>query len=69
MPETIRESAEDLQPVYGIPVTAFQETWKFVPQIKLMLSEDLADVEEGYTPCYGEISVRLIGEISETLPK
>ncbi len=67
VPEAIRDIAEDLQPVYGITVTTFQETCKFVPEIKLMLSEDFADGEKGYAPCYGEISVRLIGETSETL--
>lgn len=54
-------------PYYGIPVSSFQESRKFQPQIKLYFQEDLEDVEPGYPPVTGEIGFRLMGYTSETL--
>lgn len=48
-------------PYYGIPVSSFQESRKFQPQIKLFFREDLEDVEPGYPPVEGEITFRLMG--------
>lgn len=48
-------------PYYGIPVSSFQESRKFMPQIKLVFREDLEDVEPGYPPVEGEITFRLMG--------
>lgn len=54
-------------PYYGIPVSSFQESRKFQPQIKLYFQEDLEDVEPGYPPVSGEIGFRLMGYTSDTL--
>lgn len=60
--------AQDLQaPIYGIPVTAFQETWQFTPQVKLYFSEDTSNVEEGFRPIRGEITYRLVGSSGQNL--
>lgn len=54
-------------PFYGIPVSSFQESRKFRPQVSLYFLEDLADVEPGYSPVAGEINVRLMDHTSETI--
>lgn len=54
-------------PYYGVPVSGFQESRKFQPQIKLYFREDLEDVEPGYRPVEGEISFRLMNHSSETI--
>jgi hypothetical protein len=54
-------------PYYGIPVSSFQESRKFQPQIKLYFREDLEDVEPGYPPVAGEIGFRLMGYNTESL--
>jgi hypothetical protein len=54
-------------PYYGIPVSSFQESRRFRPQIKLFFLEDLEDVEPGYPPVTGEISFRLMSHTSETI--
>ena len=53
-------------PYYGIPVSSFQESRKFMPQIKLYFREDLEDVEPGYPPVEGEITFRLMGSADIT---
>ncbi|MBE9155385.1 hypothetical protein IQ265_00795 [Nodosilinea sp. LEGE 06152] len=53
-------------PYYGIPVTSFQESRKFQPQIKLFFQEDLEDVDPDYCPIAGEIGFRLMGSASIT---
>lgn len=53
-------------PYYGIPVSSFQESRKFMPQIKLVFREDLEDVEPGYPPVEGEITFRLMGSADIT---
>nr|WP_290226309.1 hypothetical protein [Trichocoleus desertorum] len=60
--------ASNLHPaIYGIPVTSFQESVKFLPQIRLYFSEDLAQVEDDFEPVEAEISFRLVGQTSTTL--
>lgn len=54
-------------PYYGIPVSSFQESRKFRPQVTLFFMEDLADVEPGYSPVTGEISFRLMDYTTETI--
>lgn len=61
------QSAALQTPVYGIPIPSFQEARKFRPQIQLYFKEDLRDIEPGYAPVTGEISVRLMNESSSTL--
>ena len=56
-------------PVYGIPISTFQQSWKFLPQVMLFFSEDVSDVEAGYDPVTAEISFRLVNESSTTITK
>ncbi|MBD2425261.1 hypothetical protein [Phormidium sp. FACHB-1136] len=64
--EHIRSQAYRV-PYYGIPVSSFQESRKFRPQVALFFQEDLADVEPGYPPVTGEISFRLMDHTTETI--
>jgi hypothetical protein len=60
--------AADFQtPIYGIPITGFQEARKFAPQIQLYFVEDVQDVEQGYSPVTGQITFRLMDQTSDTL--
>jgi hypothetical protein len=62
--------AQDLQqPFYGIPLDDVHSSRKFKPQVTLYFREDLADVEEGFRPVWGEISFRLMDEDSDTITK
>ena len=62
------ENAERFKtPVYGIPITAFQASRKFKPQVVLFFQEDHQDVEPGYSPVTGEISFRIMNEESSTI--
>lgn len=54
-------------PYYGIPVSSFQESRRFRPQIMLYFQEDLGDVDPGYAPVTGEISFRLMSHTSSTI--
>lgn len=64
----ILRKAQDLQiPVYGIPITEFQETVEFRPQIRLYFLQDLDSVPEGDSPTTAEISFRLMNETSATI--
>lgn len=64
----IYRKAQDLQPpVYGIPTTAFQESFKFKPQIFMYFQEPEDDVEPGYRPIKGEIRFRIMNEETETI--
>lgn len=54
-------------PYYGIPVSSFQESRKFQPQIKLYFQEDFEDVEPGYHPIRGEITFRLMNYTTQTI--
>lgn len=65
----LRRAADMQTPIYGIPLPDLQASRKFKPQITLKFREDLADVEEGYEPVWGEISFRLMNEESNTITK
>jgi hypothetical protein len=54
-------------PYYGIPVSSFQESRKFRPQIHLYFQEDAADVDPDYAPVAGEISFRLMDVTTESI--
>lgn len=54
-------------PIYGIPVSSYQESFVFKPQINLLFQEDYRDVEISYQPVRGEISFRLMHESQESL--
>ncbi len=64
--ERIRRQTFDM-PYFGIPVTSFNETRKFKPQIMLYFQEDLQDVEPGYSPVTGEVSFRLMNYDSSSI--
>lgn len=55
------------QPFYGVPIASYQESRAFKPQIQLSFIEDAQDVEDGYAPVTGEISIRLMSEEPETM--
>lgn len=55
------------QPFYGIPVSSFQESRKFKPQISLYFQEDIGDIAPGYAPVTGEISFRLMNHTSSSI--
>ncbi len=61
------EAAALQTPVYGVPITGFQEARKFKPQIQLYFQEDNQDVEHGYAPVTAEISFRLMNEREDTI--
>lgn len=64
---SLRKAADLQAPIYGVPVTSYQESRKFHPQIQLYFQEDVNDVEQGYSPVTGELSFRLMQESAETL--
>lgn len=64
----VLRKASDLHPaIYGIPVTAFQESNVFFPQIRLFFLEDSSQVENTYSPVEAEVTFRLINETRETI--
>lgn len=54
-------------PYYGVPVSSFQESRRFKPQIKLYFLEDFNDVEPGYKAVAGEITIRLMDHTSSSI--
>lgn len=64
---TFGRLASTQTPVYGMPVTEYQQQVTFRPQVKLIFYEDLQDVETGYRPIEGEITFRLTNQTSETI--
>lgn len=65
----LRKARDLMPPIYGMPVTTFQDNYLFTPQIRLYFKENSEDVEAGYSPVEGEITFRLINETSETIKK
>lgn len=63
--ERIRKSKFEF-PWIGFPAAEYSAGRKFKPQIFLYFQEDLGDVEPGYEPVTGQISVRLMGYESNT---
>lgn len=64
--------AQALQrPVYGIPVSEVQESWKFKPQVKLYFLEpfDNETHSNGLPQAEGEITFRLINKTPETITR
>lgn len=56
----------DNRGLYTIPVTTFQDTWTFHPQIKLFFDQQKHETRDGFPRVTGEISYRVMGETSET---
>ncbi|PSB20552.1 hypothetical protein C7B65_06505 [Phormidesmis priestleyi ULC007] len=63
----LRKAADLQAPIYGIPVTTFQDSVKFLPQVRLFFLEDSSQVEEGYSPVEAEITFRVMNETSESM--
>ena len=64
---TLRGSSS-LQPaIYGIPVQEFEASTKYLPQIKLFFLEDFQDVDAGYQPVQGEVTLRVSGNAGANL--
>jgi hypothetical protein len=59
---------QDFHPaIFGIPSTSFQETTRYYPQIHLYFEEKYQEADVGYKPLRSQVSLRLIGETTETL--
>ncbi|NET46200.1 hypothetical protein [Okeania sp. SIO2B3] len=53
--------------VYGIPVTTYQERFRFLPQILLYFLEDSEDLDPNFGAVDGTISFRIMGETYKTI--
>jgi hypothetical protein len=62
-----RKMRDNFEPYYGVPIATFDSEIKYKPQITCFFLEDPNDVELGYRPVEGELSIRLINETSKTL--
>lgn len=62
----LRKASDMHPPLYTTPVSTYQESIKFAPQVVLYFKEDLSDVDTGYAPIEAEISFRLVNESSQT---
>jgi hypothetical protein len=63
----LRKAADLQAPIYGIPVSTFQDSTKFFPQVRLFFLEDSSEVEHGYSPVEADVSFRLMHETAETI--
>jgi len=60
--------AQDFHPaIYGIPVAHYQESFKFLPQVRLYFSEAPNEIDFDYEPLRAEITFRLMGETSSSI--
>lgn len=66
----ILRKAQDFHPaIFGIPATSFQETTKYHPQIHLYFEEKYSEADPGYKQLRSQVSLRLMGETTDTLTK
>ncbi len=58
-------------PIYGVPVSVTQSTFKFIPQVKLYFKESQVSeqVRQGFPPVVGEIAFRLTNKTSATITR
>lgn len=62
--------AQDLQaPIYGIPMTEYDELLKYRPNITLYFREDALDTDPDFHPLRTQISFRLVDETETTISK
>lgn len=54
-------------PIYGMPSIAFQELFRFKPQVRLLFLEDQSLVDDGYEAVKAEISFRIMSETETTM--
>jgi hypothetical protein len=62
-----RKMRDNFEPYYGIPVSAFDSEVKYKPQVTCFFLEDPEDVEPGYRPVEGQLSIRLKNEVNTTI--
>jgi len=62
----LRKAADFQAPLYGIPVTNFQETYRYQPQVKLYFEQDLAATPDEKQPLRSQITFRYAGETATT---
>ena len=62
-----RKMRDNFEPYYGVPIASFDAEVKYRPQITCFFLEDVNDVEPGYRPVEGQLSIRLMNETSSTL--
>lgn len=64
---TYGKAAAMQAPIYGMPSIAFQELFRFKPQIRMLFIEEQSLVEDGYEPVQAEITFRIMGETESTM--
>lgn len=62
-----RKMRDNFEPYYGIPIAAFDAEVKYRPQVTCYFLEDHNDVEMGFRPVEGQLSIRLMNDTSQTL--
>lgn len=62
-----RKMRDNFEPYYGIPIDTFNSIVKYKPQITIFFVEDPVDVQGGYGPVKGQLSIRLINETTNTI--
>jgi hypothetical protein len=63
----LRKTRDLVHPVYGSVIGGDAPARRHRPQITLYFQEDYNDIEPGYAPVTGEISIRLMNETAQTL--
>lgn len=62
--------AQDMQaPIYGMPTTQYDESWRYRPTITLYFREDKQDTDPDFHPLRVQISFRLADETETTITK
>jgi len=62
-----RKMRDNFPPFFSAPVAQVDSEIRYKPQITCYFLEDWNDVEQGYSPIDGQLSVRLIKETSNTI--
>ena len=62
-----RKMRDNFEPYYGIPISTFDSTVTYKPQISLYFLEDSEDVEANYRPVEGQLSIRVIHESTDSI--
>jgi hypothetical protein len=63
----MRKASDFHPPIYGLPVSTYQESVKFAPQISLYFCQDYEAVPDGDYPVEATVSYRLIRETPASL--
>ena len=62
-----RKMRDNFEPYLGVRTFPEEHEVKYKPQVTCFFLEDIEDVEPGYRPIEGQLSMRLIDETSKTL--